>query len=207
MEVTSNPSDAPATDGVGGARFAWVAQLEALLGLGMAGLLAVLAISAGPIYRFRSDRHPMSIVELLFYLAIGLPLAIPELMSVALIARAISKLPQPKAWKIATLQPRFARGLRPIVSVWWLANFIACVWIAEAWTNQLFLLKPSFEERALTLTLQFGLLFGASFAGNLFLLLAAEAVFQEGRVFQLIRRCRFLIDGVMVGALIAWGNV
>jgi hypothetical protein len=185
----------------------WVGRLEALLGLCMAALQGVLAICAGPIYRYNNEPHSISVLELLIYGAIGLPLAIPELISVAFIRRAMAELPEPKTWMIAARQPRFAWGWRPVVALWWLLNFVACAWIVETWTRQLFLQKPSLEERALTLALQFGLMFGASFAGNLFLLLAAEAVFQAGRVFQLIRRGRFLIDGVMVGALIAWGNV
>jgi hypothetical protein len=184
-----------------------VARLEGLLGLCMAALLGVLAICAGPIYRYQSDGHSISAIELMIYAAIGLPLAIPEMISIAFIGRAMAELPEPRAWMIAARQPRFGWGWRPILAMWWLLNFVACVWIAETWTRQLFLQKPNFEERALTLTLQFGLLFGASFAGNLLLLLAAETLFRGGRLFEMIRRGRFLIDGVMVGALIAWGNV
>jgi len=184
----------------------WVGRLEASLGLGMAALLGVLAICAGPIYRYNNDQRPMSVVELLIYGAIGLPLAIPAVISVAFIRRAMAELSEPRTWLIAARQPRFSWGWRPVVAMWWLLNFAACAWIVETWTRQLFLLKPTFEERAMTLTLQFGLMFGASFAGNLFLLLAAEAMFRRGRVFEIIRRGRFLIDGVMVGAFIVLGN-
>jgi hypothetical protein len=186
---------------------AWVGRLEASLGLYMAALLGVLAICAGPIYRYNHDSRPMSVLELLIYGAIGLPLAIPAVISVAFIRRAISELPEPRTWMIAARQPRFAKAWRPVVALWWLLNFGACVWIVETWTQQLFLLKPTLEERALTLTLQFGLMFGASFAGNLFLLLAADAIFQRGRVFEIIRRGRFVLDGVMVGSFIALGNL
>lgn len=181
-------------------------RLEASLGLGMAALLGVLAICAGPIYRYNHDPRPMSVLELLVYGAIGLPLAIPAVASVAFIRRAMAKLPEPGTWMIAARQPRFAAAWRPVVAMWWLLNFAACAWIVETWTRKLFLLKPTLEERVMTLTLQFALMFGASFAGNLFLLLAAQTVFPGGRVFEVIRRGRFLIDGVMVGAFIALGN-
>jgi hypothetical protein len=202
----SNPiSDAPPRENRT-ALISWVGRLEAALGLGMAALLGVLAICAGPIYRYNHDPRSMSVLELLIYGAIGLPLAIPAVISVAFIRRAMAELSEPKTWLIAARQPRFGWGWRPVVAMWWLLNFVACVWIVETWTRQLFLLKPTLEERALTLTLQFGLMFGASFAGNLFLLLAADALFQRGRVFETIRRGRFLIDGVVVGAFIALGN-
>jgi hypothetical protein len=184
----------------------WVGRLEASLGLGMAALLGVLAICAGPIYRYNHDSGAISVLELLIYGAIGLPLAISEVISVAFIRRAMSELPEPRTWMIAARQPRFSWRWRPVVAMWWLLNFAACAWIVETWTQQLFLQKPTFEERALTLTLQFGLMFGASFAGNLFLLLATDAMYRGGRVFETIRRGRFLIDGVMVGAFIALGN-
>src|SRR4051794_1069902 len=141
----------------------WVGRLEASLGLYMAALLGVLAICAGPIYRYNNDPRPMSILELLIYGAIGLPLAIPAVISVAFIRRAMAELPGPRTWLIAARQPRFPAGLRPVVAMWWLLNFAACVWIVETWTRQLFLQKPTLEERALTLTLQFALMFGASF--------------------------------------------
>src|SRR6266550_3112540 len=91
----------------------WVGRLEALLGLCMAALLAVLAICAGPIYRYKSDGHSISAIEPLIYAAIGLPLAIPEVISVGFIGRAMAELPEPKAWMIAARQPRFAWGWRP----------------------------------------------------------------------------------------------
>jgi hypothetical protein len=185
---------------------AWLGRSEAALGLGMAALLGVLAICAGPIYRHNNDPRSISVLEFLIYITIGLPLAIPAVISVAFIQRTIRQLPEPRAWRIAARQRRFSPPWRPVVAMWWLLNFAACAWIVETWTRKLFLQKPTFEERVMTLTLQFGLMFGASFAGNLFLLLAAESVFGQGRMFETIRRGRFLIDAAMVGAFIALGN-
>ena len=93
------------------------------------------------------------------------------------------------------------------MATWWLAQFVACVWIAEVSTRGLVMNHPNAQELALTLTLRAGLMLGASFAGNLFLLLAVQAAAGMGRVFRAVRWGRFLIDGAVVAGILAWRNV
>jgi hypothetical protein len=140
----------------------------------------------------------------LAYAAAGLPVAVPAVVSVNFIANAFREMAEPNPGEIALRQRRFGAPWGWVVAAWWVGQFVACVWIAETWTGMLVMHQPNTQERALTVTLQLALMFGASFAGNLFLLLAVQAAVGSGRLFGAIRSGRYLIDGAIVASVLGW---
>lgn len=126
-----------------------------------------------------------------------LALSVLELKSIGFVTR-VRNSPDPRAIHLA-LSQRPEMAVRLLVASWWLLHAGAAILVGA-----LFKLGTSHEPVPSDVPPWFkwaidrGFLLGFAYASNLFIVLAAGAVFPRERFLQWVWRCRFLIDVLVV---------
>jgi hypothetical protein len=182
------------------------ARVEAALGLGVAALIAVGVLFSGVIFRFAYDDRQVTALSVLGFAALGLPLALPEVVSLAFLLGAYGRSAWPTPLLMAARQRAVRGPLGVALAAWWLTHFVVTIWIAEAAVRLAVIRHANVQEHALQYALQAGFMIGASFAGNLFLILAVRAVSRDLRFVRRVHAARYPIDLVILGALLLFNS-
>jgi len=180
----------------------WYETLEAFCGMAMAGLFGALFI-LGLLFILLSVPERPSTLYITAAWCIWAVLAAGELLFLNAALKLYNRRVYPLPPELALSQPRWPLLLRPVATCWWLAHFAGVLAVGQLTERGLEAVRPTdWRQDAARWGLIAFILFGASYAANVYLLMTITSLRRSRRAVELLWRTRFPLDILLTAAML-----
>jgi hypothetical protein len=180
----------------------WFDTAEAFCGLAMAGMFgtALVFIACGVMASFfgrpTTAHTTVSIIVWVVLMA-------AELVFLNAALRFYNRREYPLPARLALSQPRWPVVLRPVVAAWWVAHTVGLLVLAHLAQRSLLAMRPpEWGENALRWGLLVGVMFGAAYATNIYVMLTISTVRRSEKAVGWVWRMRLPLDLAIAAGLL-----